>query len=128
MSKTPFLLPLVLFGALCALVTWGVVYFTANPFTWHFVFLLVFFPAITFALLSWQERSTAQTNIFIRRFMGGLVMKLMGSLIVFAFLLKAAPPEVDRPLTVAFAGLYLIYLAYSTVRLSNIMRTRSSAP
>ncbi len=126
MLRTPILLPLLVFGASCALATWGLVHFTDNPFTWHFIFLLAFFPAVTFALLSWQERSTAQTNIFIRRFMGGLVMKLMGSLIVFAFLLKAAPVEVDRPLTVAFAGLYLAYLAYSTVRLSNIVRTRSA--
>ena len=98
-------------------------HFTGHPFTWHFVFLLVFFPIVTYLLLSWQEHGSAQANIFIRRFMGGLVIKLMGSLIVFAILLKVAPTEVDKPLTVVFAGLYVIYLAFSTIRLSGVART-----
>ncbi|MBK6831122.1 MAG: hypothetical protein IPG92_10465 [Flavobacteriales bacterium] len=123
MSKAPFLFPLLLFSALCALATWCGVYFTGNAFTWHFVFLLTYFTLVTLALLMWQERSSAQANIFIRRFMGGLVMKLMGSLLVFAILLKVAPPEVDKPLTVAFAGRYVAYLAFSTVRLSRVIRT-----
>ncbi len=125
MSKPTFLIPLIALGALCAVVTWCGVQLTGNLFTWHYVFLLAYFTLVTFALLLWQERSTAQTNIFIRRFMGGLVLKLMGSLIVFAFLLKAAPEEVDKPLTVAFAGLYMVYLAFSTVRLSRVLRSSS---
>ena len=127
MPKPSFLIPLVALGALCAVVTWCGVQLTGNVFTWHYAFLLGYFTIVTFALLLWQEGSTAQTNIFIRRFMGGLVMKLMGSLIVFAFLLKAAPPEVDKPLTVAFAGLYAVYLAFSTIRLSRLMRTGKSS-
>ena len=123
MSRAPFLLPLLLFSALCALATWCGVYFTGHSFTWHFTFLLTFFTLVTFGLLTWQERSTARANIFIRRFMGGLVMKMLGSLIVFAILLKVAPAEVDKPLTVAFAGLYVAYLAFSTVRLSQVIRT-----
>ena len=63
-----------------------------------------------------------QTNIFIRRFMAGLVIKLMGSLVLLAVLLKCAPETVDKPLTVVFAVLYLAYLAFSTVRLSNVLR------
>lgn len=118
-----FLVPLLVIAALSSVVAWAGVHFTENLFTWHFVFLLVFFPVVTFLLLSWQERSSGQANIFIRRFMGGLVIKLMGSLIVFAVLLKVAPPEVDKPLTVVFAGLYVIYLAFSTIRLSGVMRT-----
>ena len=118
-----FLIPLLLVAVLSSAAAWAGVHFTGNPFTWHFVFLLLLFPVVTFLLLTWQERSSAQTNIFIRRFMGGLVIKLMGSLIIFAILLKVAPAEVDKPLTVVFAGLYVIYLAFSTVRLSGIMRT-----
>ena len=123
MSRFPFLLPLLLLSVLCATVCWCLVVLSGNVFTWHFSFLLGYFTIVTFILLAWQEGSKAQTNIFIRRFMGGLVMKLMGSLIVFAFLLKAAPDEVDKPLTVAFAGLYVAYLAFSAVRLSRVARS-----
>ena len=123
MFKSSFTLPFLAFSALCAAATWAGVFFTGNPFTWHFVFLLVYFTVVTLLMVMWQEKSAGQTNIFIRRFMGGLVMKLMGSLIVFAILLKIAPPEVDKPLTVAFAGLYAAYLTFSTIRLSRTMRT-----
>ncbi|MBK8498611.1 MAG: hypothetical protein IPL52_07290 [Flavobacteriales bacterium] len=123
MSKFPFLLPLLLLSTLCAIVTWCLVLLSGSVFTWHYAFILGYFTMVTFILLAWQEGSKARTNIFIRRFMGGLVMKLMGSLIVFAFLLKAAPDEVDKPLTVAFAGLYVVYLAFSAVRLSRVSRT-----
>lgn len=123
MSKFPFLLPLLLLSALSAVACWCLVVLSGNAFTWHFAFLLGYFTVVTFILLAWQEGSKAQANIFIRRFMGGLVMKLMGSLIVFAFLLKAAPDEVDKPLTVAFAGLYVSYLAFSAVRLSRVARS-----
>lgn len=123
MSRFPFLLPLVLFSALTAIVAWCFIALAGHAFTWHYGFLMAYFTIVTFAMLAWQESAKARTNIFIRRFMGGLVMKLMGSLIVFAFLAKAAPDEVDKPLTVCFAGLYAAYLAFSTVRLSQVMRT-----
>lgn len=123
MSRAPFLIPLLLFSGLCGLVTFGALYLTGIGFTWHFTFLLAFFLLVTAGLLLWQERSDIPANIFIRRFMGGLVMKLLGSLVVLAILLKIAPPEVDKPLTIAFAGLYVSYLAFSTIRLSQVMRS-----
>ena len=119
----PFLVPLLVFSAACALATFGGLKALNIPFTWHFGFLLAYFMLVTFALLAWQERGTAQTNIFIRRFMAGLVIKLMGSLIVLAILLKVSPEEVDKPLSIAFVGLYLAYLVFSTARLARVMRT-----
>lgn len=90
--------------------------------------LLVYFTAITLVLLSWQERR-AVTDIkgFVRRFMLGMVMKLMGSLVLLFVLLRLAPKEITNPLTVAFALLYFAFLIFSTVRLTMILR-RVSKP
>lgn len=123
MARTPFLLPLVLLSALAALATWGGLYACDVPFTWQFVLLLVYYPAITTALLTWQERAAGQTNVFIRRFMGGLVMKLLASIVLGAILLKATPASADKPLLLAFAALYVTFLAFSTMRLSRVMRS-----
>ena len=122
MLKPSAYIPVLVFSCICAIGTWAGLYFTGNSFTWHFAFLLGYFTLVTIGLLFWQEGSVKQTNIFIRRFMAGLVIKLMGSFVLLAVLLKSAPETVDKPLTVVFAVLYLAYLAFSTVRLSNVLR------
>ncbi len=85
--------------------------------------LLVYFTTITLVLLTWQERRTA-TDIkgFIRRFMVGMVTKLLGSLVVLFILLLLVPHEPRSPLTIAFAALYVAFLVFSTARLSMLLR------
>ena len=110
------------------MITWCVLHFTARAFIWHHVVLLVYFTAITLVLLSWQERR-AITDIkgFVRRFMLGMVIKLMGSLVLLFVLLRLAPKDITNQLTVTFALLYFAFLIFSTVRLTMILR-RVSKP
>ena len=122
MLKPSSYVPVLVFSSVCAIGTWAGLSLTGNVFTWHFAFLLGYFTLVTIGLLFWQEGSVKQTNMFIRRFMAGLVIKLMGSLVLLAVLLKISPDLVDKPLTVVFAILYLAYLAFSTVRLSTVLR------
>ena len=121
MRTVPYI-PLLLFSALCAIATWCGLHFTGHAFTWHFALLLGYFAIVTLGLLYWQEGSAGQANIFIRRFMAGLVVKLMGSLILLAILVKTSPPHLTAPLGIVFACLYVAFLGYSVVRLSKVVR------
>ena len=64
---------------------------------------------------------------FMRRFMGSLALKMLLSLGLLTVLLLRAPKEKLLVSGVAFAVLYLAYLAFSTVRLSALARKLSRA-
>lgn len=59
---------------------------------------------------------------FVRRFMGGLMLKMLLSLGVLVVLLLRAPKETLMISGIAFAVLYLAFLSFSTVRLSSLSR------
>ena len=59
---------------------------------------------------------------FVRRFMAGLMLKMLLSLAVLFALLIRAPEKNVMPNGIAFAVLYLAFLAFSTVRLSALSR------
>lgn len=60
---------------------------------------------------------------FIRRFMGGLVIKLLASLVLFFVLMKVVPAAMAAPLVAAFALLYLAFLGFGTAWLVGRMRS-----
>jgi hypothetical protein len=118
----------MLIGAACAACMVGGLYFTGKPFDWRYGLLLGYFILVTFFLLRWQEDSAGKTNIFIRRFMAGLVLKLMGSLILLAVLLKTAPGDLVAPLSIIFVALYVVFMGWSVARLMKVVKTSQPAP
>lgn len=115
----------ILFAAACSAAVFLGLRLSGHPFTWHFGVLLGYFALVTLLLLLWQEpRAASDIKGFIRRFMGGLVLKLLGSLVLLFALVKLAPLELLRPLTITFALLYFAFLTFSTLRLTR--RVRSS--
>lgn len=122
-AKRTFLPRLVLFAAAMTLAVYGTLYAIHRPFTWPYGVALAYFTLITLSLHLWQERGLQQTPMgFMQRFMGGLVVKMLGSVAVLVLLLLIVPADHALPLGVVFAVLYLAFLAFSTLRLLSISR------
>lgn len=122
-SRHTAVLPVLLFSLLCAGVTWYALRLLSLVLTWPFAVMLVWFATVTLALLLWQERAVgADLRSFMRRFMAGLIIKLLGSLVLLFVLLHIVPPESAKPMAVSFALLYLAFLGFGTARLVGSMR------
>ena len=118
----PFL-PLFLFSAFLAALIFLTVVLLGNP--WHnaYLFPVIFFFLVTMGLHVWQERGfDTDPKGFVRRFMLGLVLKMFLSLIVVVAMLMLIKGE-HRILTVLlFAGCYLAFLTFSTIRLVSLSK------
>jgi hypothetical protein len=118
-----FLIPILLFTAGMALLLWIAFYGMQLPLEPVHAIMLFWFAAITTVLHLWQEHAmTTEPKGFIRRFMAGLMLKMLLSLGVLVVLLIRAPKETVMPNGIAFAALYLAFLAFSTSRLSGLSR------
>lgn len=116
-------LPVLAFSACCTLVLAGVLHLTHQPFGPVVMGTVVYFLSFTLLLHRWQEstlRSDPKTSV--RRFMTGLVIKMMVSLMVLLVTLLVLPREERLVFAMVFAGLYLAHLAFSTVRLQRLIR------
>ncbi|MBK8340155.1 MAG: hypothetical protein IPK99_09300 [Flavobacteriales bacterium] len=119
-------LPVLLFSLLCTGVTVYALHVLGVAFVWPFGLMLGWFAAVTLVLLLWQERALGpDLRPFMRRFMAGLVIKLLGSLVLLFLLLWIAPAESTKPMAVSFALLYLAYLGFGTARLVGRMRNQA---
>jgi branched-subunit amino acid transport protein AzlD len=118
-----FLVPILLFTAGMGLLLWIAFYGLRQPLEPAHGIMLIWFAAITTALHLWQEHSMAtDPKGFVRRFMGGMSLKMLLSLGVLVVLVVRAPKEAVLSSTIAFAVLYLAFLAFSTVRLTALSR------
>jgi len=118
-----FLIPILLFTAAMGLLLWIAFYGLQQPLEPAHGIMLLWFAAITTALHLWQEHSMAtDPKGFVRRFMAGLMLKMLLSLGVLVVLLIRAPKETVMPNGIAFALLYLAFLAFSTARLTGLSR------
>ncbi|MFZ1689081.1 MAG: hypothetical protein WAU70_16790, partial [Flavobacteriales bacterium] len=115
-------IPVLLFSAAAALITWFALYLSGRPFGWPHVAMLAYFAAISLLLHTWQERSAGEAKVFMRRFMTGLVIKLLLSLVLLVVLVVVLPAEAVKSLTVVFVLLYLAFLGFSTARLVMLIR------
>lgn len=129
MAPTPearsrsFILPLLVFTGICAGATWLALFALDSPFLILHAGILLYFGTITFILHYWQERAVVtDPKGFVHRFMTSLVVKMFLSLILLVVLIFLLPREQAIPIAIAFAFLYLAFLAFSTVRLSGILR------
>jgi len=117
-------LPVLLFSAVCTAATWFALRVTGYAFSWPFAAVLGWFAIISLVLLSWQERAWGtDVRPFIRRFMVGLVVKLLASLVLLFVLIRVVPQTMAAPLATAFALLYLVFLAFGTAWLIGRMRS-----
>lgn len=88
---------------------------------------LAYFAGVTGVLHRWQESGLAiDPQGMVRRFMTGLVIKMLVSLLVLVVLVLIAPKHLAMQLGVGFGALYLAFLAFSTVRLSALLRRTKS--
>lgn len=107
-------------GAMCMAAG---LHLAGKPFDWRYGILLVYFILVSWLLLRWQENAADKTSVFIRRFMAGLIIKLMGSVILMVVLVKTSPDGTTIPLVITFVGLYVLFMAFSVSRLMRIART-----
>lgn len=101
----------------------GGLYLAGKPFDWRYGLLLGYFFIVTSLLLRWQESAADKTNVFVRRFLAGLTIKLMGSVVLMVILVKTAPAELTTPLVITFVGLYVAFTTFSVSRLMKLVRT-----
>ncbi|MEO8069744.1 MAG: hypothetical protein ABI599_18755 [Flavobacteriales bacterium] len=121
MTRSPAF-PILLFSAAVALATWFALYLSGRAFAWPHVIILGYFATISLVLHAWQEKSASDAKLFMRRFMTGLVVKLMLSLVLLVILVVVLPTDAVKPLTVVFVLLYLAFLGFSTARLVMLIR------
>ncbi len=118
----------MLIGAVCAAGMIGGLHLTGNPFDWRYMLLLAYFIIVSFFLLRWQESAADRTNIFVRRFMAGMTIKLMGSVVLMVILMKASPAEMTLPLIIIFVCFYVAFMSFSVARLMRIIRAPQREP
>lgn len=118
------LLPVILFSVACTGATWLALRLVGHPFSWPYISILAWFTIVTLVLHLWQEPAAAN-NVkgFMRRFMAGLVIKLLASLVlVFVLVQLLADAARLKPLLLAFVLLYLAFLGFSTARLTMLIK------
>lgn len=117
------LLPTLLFSGACAVALWaGLQLFGIAPAPVHFA-PLIYLALVSYASLYWQERALlTDPKGFVRRFMTGLVGKMLLSMMVLLVLVLLLPRADAVPLALAFGVLYLAYLAFTSVRLTGRVR------
>lgn len=101
----------------------GILHLAGKALDWRYFLLVGYFIIVTFALLRWQESALDKTNVFIRRFMAGSFIQLMGSVILMVILVKTAPKDMNTPLVITFVGLYALFTTFSVSRLMKQVRT-----
>lgn len=119
-----FLIPILLFSAACGLVLWVVLYAINLPFLPLHGVMVVWFALLTAGLHTWQEHGLAtDPKGFVRRFMGGLMLKMLLSLVLLVVLVLRLPGEQVANVGISFAVLYIAFLVFSTTRLMRMVRT-----
>ncbi len=127
-GQRTFLLPVILFAAVCAAVMFLTLRFAELPASGLFWGMLAWFTVLTLVLHAWQEGGQGvDPKIFVRRFMAGLVIKMMLSLVALVLLLVVLPKERLVPAAITFVLLYLAFLGFSTARSVGLMR-RNARP
>lgn len=113
------LIAVLLFTVAVGAVTYAISMLVHWPFGAPQLAMLVFLAALTASLNLWQENAmVSDPKGFMFRFMIGLVLKLMSALVAVVAILMLLPRGKAVPLALTFAALYLVFLAFSTIRLS----------
>ena len=93
-----------------------------------FLGMPLYFAVLTYLLHRWQERGLeGRPMLFQQRFMAGLTIKMLLSLVLLVVLVLALPKEQVLSVAITFCALYLAYLGFSTARLVGMMRRNGRA-
>jgi hypothetical protein len=122
MTGSSILLGALLVNAACTLALGAALHWAHLPWSAPFVLLPVFFVLITVLLERWQLGAIEKGSQFVQRFMAGMAIKFMLTLMLLLVLLFTTPQVVRLPLALAFAGFYAVHLVYHTVRMYRILR------
>lgn len=127
LGRWSFLLPVALFTTVCAVLLVAVLYLAEVPPGRGHVGMLLYFGLLTAALHYWQE-STLQSDPkkSVNRFMAGMMIKMMTTLMVLLVTVILLPKERVLPIALPFIALYLAFLAFSTVRLTTQLRKQKA--
>ncbi len=118
------LLPVLLFALVCAGLTYGALHLLDQPLHWAYAAVIGYLTLTTYLLHHWQEGAMhTDPKGFVRRFMTGLVVKMLVSLFLLLAIVFLVPRELALPLALTFALLYLAFLGFSTARLVNLSRS-----
>jgi len=94
---------------------------------WHAAIPL-WFTLLSLALHTWQESGMDHDpKGFVRRVMAGMAFKMFSSLILLVVALVALPREEVLATAIAFILAYLLFLGYSVVRYSKLLRGQRNA-
>lgn len=128
LGRWSFLLPVALFTAVCAVLLVAVLYLAEVPLGRGHVAMLLYFGLLTAALHYWQE-STIQSDPkkSVNRFMTGMMIKMMSTLMVLLVTVILLPKERVLPIALPFIALYLAFLAFSTARLTTQLQKQKGA-
>jgi hypothetical protein len=117
---------ILLFTLLCTAATWFALGALGLRFAWPHAAIATWFCAVSLLLHLWQERGLAgDIKRFMRRFLAGLVLKLLVSLVLAAVLMFLVKDD-RKALMIVFVLWYLAFLGFSTARL--VMLLRAQAP
>lgn len=119
------LVPTLLFALACSGLLYGTLHVIGQPFHWAYAAILAYLTLTTLALHLWQEGGPdTDPKVLMRRYMTGLVLKMMVSLVLLLIIVLASPKTLVIPLAISFALLYLAFLGFSTARLSGLTKNR----
>lgn len=122
-GRWSFLLPIAIFTLACAAILVAVLHFAEVPLGRGHAAMLAYFAGLTTILHAWQERAlVTDPKGFVNRFMGGLVIKMMATLLVLLIVVVLIPKPRILPFALPFIALYLCYLGFSTARLTAQLR------
>jgi F0F1-type ATP synthase assembly protein I len=122
-GRWSFVWPILLLGLACSLVLVAALHLAGHPLQPWLVTIPLYFTLLALVLHAWQERGMAHDpNGFVRRFMGGLAIKMFLSLFLLVALLIALPKEEVVPVVIGFILTYLVFLGFSVARLTGLLR------
>lgn len=122
-ARWSYLIPIAIFSMVCSVGLLAGLHLFDIPVGGGHIAMLVYFTLLTAVLHTWQERGlVSDPKGFVTRFMGGMVIKMMLTLMILLVAVILLPKGQALPIALPFMGLYLAYLSFSTVRLSTLLR------
>lgn len=120
-------LAVLLFTLACTAATGVLMRAMGLHIGWPHAAIATWFCLVSLVLHLWQERELAlDIKRFMRRFMAGLVLKLLASLVLAATLMMVVQQD-RKALMVMFVLWYMAFLGFSTARLVRLLQAQGRA-
>lgn len=127
-GRWSFVLPVIAFGGACAVALFGTLKALALEVNGLHVGILLYFTVLTLLLHGWvHAAASSDSKAMVRRFMAGMAIKMMVSLILLLVLLLTRSKDQVLVVALVFMGSYLAFLVFSTVSSLRLIRRHTSA-